>query len=388
MSHAIALPRPVVLLCLLLFGSTFSIGAFPVLLPEIGRSADISDFALGILAGAFGFARVLADIPAGLYITHHLRRALVIAAVCLITGIVLLAAGGALWTLILGRGLWGAGHALAMLSGITAIVRYVPATARSQSLNAFELSAMLGVLGGMLLTGFLPRTWAWNITLAVASAPLLAAVVLVPMLLRALPAEEGAGDRPWFSRGAMAAGPRMPLSRVTLLAFAAGCVIALAWSAIGQFVLPLRASREFELGRSEVALLIAVPQVVDVFVLLPMGRLADRSSRSRLLGIVLLLFAGGVAAVAYGSLAVVVIGCVLFGVGLAAWMLPVALINHDAPPSRVAWRTAVYRTGVDAGVFLGPVVSGLLLDRSLLAVLGASIATVLVALGIAFLRMR
>jgi MFS family permease len=384
-SLASALPRPVVLLCLLLFGSTFSIGAFPVLLPEIGRSTDISDFALGVLAGAFGFARVLADIPAGLYITNHLRRALVLAAACLLAGIVLLASGGPLWMLVLGRGLWGAGHALAMLSGITAIVRYVPATSRSQSLNAFELSAMLGVLGGMLLTGFLPPTWAWNVTLAVASAPLLAAIVLVPMLLRALPKEEGAEDRPWFSRGAMAAGPPTPLSRVAILAFAAGCVIALAWSAIGQFVLPLRASREFELGRSDVALLIAVPQLVDVLVLLPMGRLADRSSRTRLLGIVLLLFAGGVAAVAYGSLPIVVLGCVLFGVGLAAWMLPVALINHDAPPGRVAWRTAIYRTGVDMGVFLGPVISGLLLDLGYLEVLGLAVVAALILLGAAFL---
>jgi YNFM family putative membrane transporter len=387
-SLASALPRPVVLLCLLLFGSTFSIGAFPVLLPEIGSSTGISDFALGVLAGAFGFARVLADIPAGLYITNHLRRALVLAAACLLAGIVLLASGGPLWMLVLGRGLWGAGHALAMLSGITAIVRYVPVTSRSQALNAFELSAMLGVLGGMLLTGFLPPTWAWNVTLAVASAPLLVAIVLVPMLLRALPSEEGAGDRPWFSRGSHAAGPPAPLSRLAVLAFAAGCVIALAWSAIGQFVLPLRASREFELGRSEVALLIAVPQFIDVLVLLPMGRLADRTSRTRLLGIVLLLFAGGVAAVAYGSLPIVVFGCLLFGIGLAAWMVPVALINHETPASRVAWRTAIYRTGVDAGVFLGPVVSGLLLDGDALAVLGLVIAAALVFLGVAFLRIR
>jgi MFS family permease len=104
-----------------------------------------------------------------------------------------------------------------------------------------------------------------------------------------------------------------------------------------------------------------------------------------LLGIVLLLFAGGVAAVAYGSLPIVVLGCVLFGVGLAAWMLPVALINHDAPPGRVAWRTAIYRTGVDMGVFLGPVISGLLLDLGYLEVLGLAVVAALILLGAAFL---
>jgi hypothetical protein len=69
-------------------------------------------------------------------------------------------------------------------------------------------------------------------------------------------------------------------------------------------------------------------------------------------------------------------------------MVPVALINHETPASRVAWRTAIYRTGVDAGVFLGPVVSGLLLDGDALAVLGLVIAAALVFLGVAFLRIR
>ena len=58
--------RPVVLLCLLIFGNTFAVGAFPVLLPDIGRAAGIDDFALGVLAGAFGFARLVSDLPAGL----------------------------------------------------------------------------------------------------------------------------------------------------------------------------------------------------------------------------------------------------------------------------------------------------------------------------------
>ena len=40
--------RPVVLLCLLIFGNTFAVGAFPVLLPDIGRAVGVDDFALGV----------------------------------------------------------------------------------------------------------------------------------------------------------------------------------------------------------------------------------------------------------------------------------------------------------------------------------------------------
>jgi MFS family permease len=381
--------RTVVLLCLFIFGSTFSIGAFPVLLPEIARDGAVSDVALGAIAGAFGLARVIADIPAGLFITHHLRRALVLAAVCLVSGVVCLSIGASLGMMVLGRGLWGAGHALVMLSGITAIVRYAPTSSLSTSLNAFEMSAMLGVLLGMVGTGLLPSSWPWNVSLAVASSPLLVGVVLLPSLLRAIPAEPGSRDRPWFARvhGDTATGSAMPrFTHLTVLAFLSGSAIALAWSAVGQFVLPLRASREFELDRTGVALLVALPQFVDVALLLPVGAYADRTSRVKMLGWILLVFAVAVAAVSFGSLSVVLAGCVMFGVGLAAWMLPVNVLNHEGAQASIAWRTALYRVAVDTGVFLGPVISGLLLGHSLLWVVGLAITALLAVLALLLLR--
>lgn len=384
--------RPVVLLCIIIFGNTFSIGAFPVLIPDIGRDLAIDDFALGALAGAFGLARVVADIPAGLFITHHLRRAVVLAVIALTAGVLCLASGGPLWVLVLGRGLSGIGHALGMLSGLTAIVRYANPKAQVLSLNAFEMSAMLGVLCGMIAAGFLPKTWPWNITMVVASAPVLLGLLLLSSLLRSIPLDSDSGSgRPLFSRGhAEPVGSheqsRPPVSRITVLAFAAGCVIAVAWSSVGQFILPIRASREFDLSRNGVALLLAIPQVVDVAFLLPVGAIADRVSRAKVLGVVLLMLAAGVCAVAFGSLPVVIIGCVLFGIGLAAWMLPVSLLNRTGPQRSVAWRTALYRVGVDAGVFLGPVLSGFLAQNSALWIISVVTSLLLVGLSLALFR--
>jgi MFS family permease len=360
--------RAAVLLCLIVFGNTFSIGAFPVLLPEIGRSAGVDDALLGAIAGAFGLARVFADIPAGLFITHHLRRAIVLGTVSLAVGLLCLASGGPPWVLILGRALFGVGHAFGMLSGITVIVRH--ASRPGFTLNALEMSAMLGVLGGMVCAGFLPSDWPWNKTLLVSALPQFFGLLALPALLKAVPMDAADGTpRPWFS----------------LLAFATGSVIALTWSALGQFILPLRAAREFELSRSGVSMLLAIPQVVDVLFLLPIGALADRGSRARVLGTVLLVLSAGIVAVAFGSLPWVVAGCLLFGLGLAAWMLPVGLINRDSPPSRVAWRTALYRVGVDAGVFLGPVLSGVLAERGVLWLVGSTCSGLLLLLGIGLL---
>ena len=55
--------------------NTFAVGAFPTILPELGAASRLADWQLGTVASAFGFARMVTDVPAGLFITHHLRRA-------------------------------------------------------------------------------------------------------------------------------------------------------------------------------------------------------------------------------------------------------------------------------------------------------------------------
>ena len=89
--------------------NTVSIGAFPALLPEIGTTVHLADWQLGAVAGAFGFARMLADVPVGLFITHHLARALTVAPIFLVSGALVMATGGEFSTVLVGRVLMGTG---------------------------------------------------------------------------------------------------------------------------------------------------------------------------------------------------------------------------------------------------------------------------------------
>jgi hypothetical protein len=381
--HAIAGGHPESLLtCLLVFGNTFSIGAFTVLLPEIGRSNGLSDVALGAIAGAFGLARLLADLPAGLFITHHLRRAV-----------------------------W--------LGPLNLIIRHGPAHRQGFVLNAFEMSGMLGVLGGIVLAGALPHDWPWHQSLLVASSPQFVVLGLLPALLQSLPADSGRGQAALNTGTASSISPpatespeshharraatesasettemsrtatgavdaQARPSRTDWRPFAAGAAISFCWAAVGTFVLPLRADRDFDLERQGIAWLTAIPQFVDVLVLLPFGMLADRVLKTRLLGIALMVMAGSVLAIAAGGLPHAVAGAILLGVALASWMLPISLVNRGVSAEKVAWRTGVYRLCVDSGVFLGPLAAGLivslvgpwlvgLLCALLLAIVGASL---------------
>src|SRR5205814_27779 len=118
--------RLLVMLCLTAGLQTFSIGAFPALLPEVGRGAGLHDWQLGAIAGAFGFARMLTDLPAGLLMTHHVRRALLAGPAFVVAGIAALVFGGSFTWLMLGRVLMGAGHTLGTLGALTTLLRARP----------------------------------------------------------------------------------------------------------------------------------------------------------------------------------------------------------------------------------------------------------------------
>lgn len=349
-------------LCVIIGANTFSIGGFPALLPEMSSVAGLVDWELGILIGAFGFARMVADIPAGLLMQRHLRQALLGAPVALVGGVLCLGAGGPFWLLVLGRGLMAVGHTLGMLGGLTAILRHSAPGRLSSALSAYEFSAMIGVLGGVALVGSLPATVPWNVVIVLTCAPQLIGVLTLPLALRALPPE---GLLPPATRAAAASlRPRRVVangrSPLVVLAFASGAAIAITYSTVEQFLLPLRGSREFGLDRGGISRLLMTTQVTDLVALLPLGLLADRRGAGRMLALVLLSLATGALLIGFGGLRLVVLGCVFFGLGMAGWFLPLGVLRSVTSPERIGWLTAVYRVSVDAGMFLGPFLGGVL----------------------------
>jgi MFS family permease len=136
--------------------------------------------------------------------------------------------------------------------------------------------------------------------------------------------------------------------------------MALSWSAVSQFLIPIRGEREFALDRAGISRMLAIANLVDLAVLLPVGWLADRAGRTLVLAGVAVALALGTWGAGLGSFGFFVAGCALFGLGLAGWMLPLGIIRDHTPTSALGWRTGLYRVGVDAAVFLGPLVCGLL----------------------------
>lgn len=347
------------LLFVLLFCNTFGLGAFGPLLPEIGRAQALADWQLGLAASAFGFARMAAAMPTGLLVARRLAVTLMAAPVVLIVGLAFIVSAGPLPVLLAGRFLLGVSHTLTMVGGLTAILLEGHGRGASVRLNIFEFAGMLGILGGLGLVAIIPAAWGWKVSLVLASTPALIPLLLLPAMGRAFP-RAPAHERPT----AMAAGDGGPERRkdrgAVALMFGAGIVFALSWSAANGFVVPIRGTREFGLSRTGISWLLAMAQVMDLAILIPVGRLADRVGRGLILGTVSIVLGLGTLGVGLGSFPLFALGCACLGLGLAGWMLPLGVIREHTTVGRLAWRTGLYRVGVDAASFLGPLVAGVL----------------------------
>jgi MFS family permease len=346
------------LLCLISLCSCFSMGAFSPLLPEIGRAGGLADWELGVVAGALGFARMAAAMPAGWLAGRYLGTALCASPVLMLAGTLVLAASSSFPGLVVGRLVLGFAYTLGTVSGLIALLLEDRGPGASVRLNGFELSAMIGVLGGLGLVGLLPSAWGWSASLLIASSPVLLIFAVVPTIRRRFPDGAVTFETPMSRAPGAGRADRMSLALWTM--FLVGILLALAWSAVTQFLLPLRGTREFGLDRGGVSALLILAQLVDVVALLPVGRLADRLGRTPVLGLTVLILGLGAVAVGLGSFPWFVVGCACFGFGMAGWMLPVGVIREETRAQYLAWRMGLYRVGVDAAMFLGPFASGVL----------------------------
>ena len=345
------------LLFVLLFCNAFGVGAFGPLLPEIGRTRSLPDWQLGFVASAFGFARMAAAMPVGMLVVRRLAAALMAAPLILVLGLLLLVNARSLPVLLVGRFLLGISHTLTMVGGLTAVLLEGGGSV-STRLNLFEFAGMLGILGGLGTVALVPAAWGWKLALALASAPVVLSLLLLPELRRRFP------DAPALVRRAAAASADVPGRRgdrgVVALMFGTAIVFALTWSSASAFVIPIRGTREFGLTRTGISWLLGMAQAIDLAALIPVGRLADRLGHGLILGAASVMLGLGAVAVGLGSRVWFGIGCACLGLGLAGWMLPLGVIRHHTPAAQLGWRTGLYRVGVDAAIFLGPLVTGLL----------------------------
>lgn len=181
--------------------------ALAVLLPSIKADLKLSDGQLGLLVGlAFSLFYAICGIPIARWADRGVRRNII--AMALATWSIMTALSGAaqnFWHLFLARMGVGMGEAGGLAPSQSILCDYVPLQRRSGIFAIQGFGAVIGVMSGMALAGWLGATIGWRWAFVVLGIPGVAFALLVKLTLReplrgALDGAPDAGDQPSLSR--------------------------------------------------------------------------------------------------------------------------------------------------------------------------------------------
>ena len=347
--------RAVMLVALVM---TIGIGIILPVLPLYARSFGVGYGGVGVLLGAYGLARLLSDLGAGLLVDRIGPRAsgtagfAVVALFSLLTGL-----APSYPVAVVCWGAAGVGSAVGFAALFSYLLRVVPKHRMARTLSVFYGSFNVGVVIGGFAAGFVAEHLGLAGPLFV-NAGLLA--LTAGLYLRAVPRLEAIESRESRATGKRP-GLRATLGRPGLLTVA---VVNLAYlwmiAAVFDTLVPLFGKDELGMSTVAIGVVFAVALATELAVLYPAGSLSDRRGRKVVLvpalaGLavmtVVLGFAGSPLALG-GLMAILGVASGFAGVP------PGAMLADVVPEGESGTAVGVFRFFGDLGFMVGPLVAG------------------------------
>ncbi len=359
---------------LLFFLLNFGQGVFPPLLPQVMDGLGLSFAGAGLLGTAFGLARFVTDVPAGMLVERRGAPGVLHAGIaCLLAGTALSAWAPSLPAMLLARGLVGVGSGMTIVVAILFLMAGGPASERTRRGNLYEVAVISGTATSAWIGGAVAARvgWRWGFGVALGAI----AVGWAIATLRLLP-----GAREAFARrpAAVATGSAAPARREwggILAIYLATFSLAVAWAGgIGTF-LPLYGGRGIGLDSETLGRTLSVAYAVEAALLVPIGWAADVLGRVRVLvpgfvvmlaGVLFVPRAEGV--VGFG------LGATLLVLGLTAWMVPPVLLAERLPGGFRGPAAGLYRFVADLAYVVAPGGVGWLIGHGGFALAGGTMA--------------
>lgn len=411
------MPRTVWVLAVVGFLIAVGFGVMSPVLPVYVRLFGVSSFLVGLVVSAFAVVRLVSN-PVGSALLRVLGpRNVVIAGCCLIAVTTfLMGVSNSYAAILLWRGLSGVGSALYGVGSLALVFAVTPAGFRGRA-NAlvgggFSLGGMAGPAIGGLVAGYSIHAPFFFYAVTLAAAALLVTVT-VPRRAsdggrddgRDDGARDGEGARDPAGPGVADGGrdPRDPApssrtsARATLRHYLrdrryVACLavnFAHSWQSYGvrSLLVPLFIVETLGLTTAHTGWAFTAAAIAQFACLAPAGWATDKAGRRPTLVVGLVTLAAVATGLALTrSYAVLVVLLCLYAVGAAATGASVQALLGDAVPATAGPALAAYQMAGDAGLILGPLVAGALIDVLPMAVAWSVGAALLLAATVLVLR--
>lgn len=353
--------------CILIAINQLGFGSIVPILPLYAETFDVSQAAIGLTIGIYGFARFLMNVPTG-YIADRFgrREALAVGGAVTVVGNLISALAGSYWLFLSGRFVAGAGAAM-VITGTQIIVADISKPANRGRLMSIYMGTFMFAVGfGPLPGGLLGE----HVSL---SAPfyvycILGAVVGVLAWIKVPETrgwrEDGKFDAP-VARLPFGQQLRLLTSQLgfTLIAIVSFCTFFARTGGLFNLI-PSLADDKIGLSSGQIGMGLAMISLMGLLLAYPSGVMVDRYGRKWV--IVLSTVFSGISMFTFAqapNFLWFMVACLLWatsaGVAAAA---PSAYAADMAPKGMNAPAMSMYRMLADFGYVAGPLLLGTTAD--------------------------
>jgi MFS family permease len=325
-------------------------------LPILASNLDPSGVLVGMVVSAWFLSRIFMELPAGIISDRIGRHRLLVMGLGLsLVGPLLCSQASHIYILILGRAIWGMGTALYFMSNMALLMDLLPPSTRGRALGVFQgiefIGSFVGAPIGAFLAVYLSFTQVFYFTILFTVLGF--AVAMRSKNIRGL-------------EGSTSSKPRLTLKQISgslrnwgIIAVCFSTLLrTLVLQGIFQTVLQLFLNQQIGLTVAGIGWVVSMKILGQVLSLLVAGILSDKFGRKPVLVVGFTISGLSVFMFTISrSMPFLLLSGFVAGVGEGLDMTTIlALLTDIAPPNARGGAVGLFRTFMDVGGFLGPMI--------------------------------
>lgn len=365
------LPREVAVLSIVAFCVALGFGIVAPALPVFAKSFDVSATQASAVISVFALARLLGAVPAGWMVDRLGER------ITLATGLAIVSVSSALAglsttyeQLLALRGVGGFGSAMFTVSSMALLLRVAAPEQRGRAAGAFQGGFLLGGVAGPAVGGIVTGISIRLPFFVYAGTLAIAVVVVITMLAHTHLRDKDAALSTAADPDDDDSGAAALLKALRERAYVTALVVNLGngFTAFGlrSALVPLFVVYSLGLNAGWAGYGLLAAALVQAFLLLPAGRMADTRGRKPALMIGTAATTVGFVVLGFtGNIPVFLVAMGILGAGSAfLGSAPAAVVGDITGGRRSGPIVAAYQMTSDVGAIIGPLVAGVIVDRT------------------------